>query len=177
MWVFDKLLEVVVGALIVAATAVGFVEVISRYVIGSSISWSFEFLQIILVYITFIGGFLATRKRSHLRVTVVVEALPRWPRFICFLVGQLGIAVTTIVMTIWGWDYAFRFAGATTDMLRIPVVYLYIVVPLCGFAMSCQVVADIVNGLKLFIATGEAEDFDFVLPGFGEEMDKGGTPS
>lgn len=172
MWVFDKLLELVVGGLIVAATGVGFAEVISRYAMGASISWSFEFLQIILVYITFIGGFLATRHRSHLRVTVVVEALPRWPRFICFLLGQLGIAVTAIVMTIWGWDYAFRFAGAKTDMMRVPVVYLYIIVPLCGFAMSCQVVADIINGLRQFIATGEAEDFDFVLPGFGEEMDR-----
>lgn len=170
MWIFDKLLEILVGALIVVATGVGFAEVISRYAFGSSIGWSYEFLQITLVYMTFVGGFLATRTRSHLRVTVVVEAMPRVARFICFIVAQLGIAITTIVMTIWGWDYAFRFTGSTTDILRIPVVYLYIVVPLCGFAMTGQVVADIIIGVRKFIATGEAETFDFVLPGFGEDM-------
>lgn len=170
MWIFDKLLELVVGALIVAATAVGFAEVISRYALGASIGWSFEFLQIILVYITFVGGFLATRQRSHLRVTVVVEAMPRLARFICFVVAQIGIAITTVVMTIWGWDYAFRFTGSTTDMLRIPVLYLYIIVPICGFAMSCQVVADLIIGVRRFFAIGEAENLDFVLPGFGEDM-------
>lgn len=171
MWIFDKLLEVAVGALIVVATVVGFAEVVSRYALGGSIGWSYEFLQIVLVYITFVGGFLATRTQSHLRVTVIVEALPRNIRFICFLVAKIGVAITTIVMTIWGWEYAFRFSGSSTDILRVPVVYLYIVVPICGFAMTLQVIADLVMGIWKFFTEGEAEKFDFTLPGFGEEMD------
>ncbi len=172
MWIFDKILEMAVGAMIVAATAVGFAEVISRYVLGNSINWSFEFLQIVLVYTTFVGGFLATRNRSHLRVTVIVEMLPRYVRLGCFLLAQLGISVTTVVMTIWGWDYAFKFTGTATDMMHIPVVYLYIIVPICGFAMTCQVLVDTLLGLRRFVLRGEAETFDFVLPGFGEEMDR-----
>ncbi len=166
MRVFDIILEIAVGALIVAATAVGFTEVVFRYALGSSIGWSFEFLQIILVYITFVGGFLASRKRGHLRVTVLVEKMPRALRMIFFLLAQIGIAITTVVMTIWGWDYAFRFPDTTTDMLRIPVAYLYIIVPICGFAMSCQVVCDIVNGLRNYISGGEPESFEMTLPGF-----------
>lgn len=167
---FDMTLEIAVAALIVAATGIGFTEVIFRYVLGSSLGWSFEVLQIILVYITFVGGFLASRKRGHLRVTVLVERLPRQMRMACFLIGQIGIGVTTLVMTIWGWEYAFRFPGTTTDMLRIPVIYLYIIVPICGFAMTCQVVCDILVGVRNFAAYGNAETFDFTLPGFEDDI-------
>lgn len=165
----DKVLELGVGALIVVATTVGFAEVISRYVLGASIGWSFEFLQIVLVYTTFFGGFLASRQRGHLRVTVVVEAMPPVLRQLCFVLSQIGIGITTVVMMVWGWDYAFRFTDTTTDMLRIPVVYLYLAVPIIGFAMTCQVIADLVIGLRQMMATGEAETFDFSLPGFGDD--------
>jgi len=176
MRIFDMILEITVAALIVAATGVGFTEVVFRYALGSSIGWSFEFLQILLVFITFVGGFLASRKRSHLRVTVLVEALPRSLRMLCFLLAQIGIAITTVVMTVWGWDYALRFQDTHTDMLRIPVVYLYIIVPICGFAMTCQVIADIWTGVRDFVAKGEPESFDFCLPGFDDiEPDTKGT--
>ncbi len=177
VWIFDKFLEVGVGMLVCIATMVGFAEVISRYVLGASLGWSFEFLQIVLVYITFFGGFLATRQGSHLRVTVVVEAMPKPLRTVCFLLSQIGIGITTVVMTVWGWDYAFRFSDTTTDMLRIPVSYLYIAVPIIGFAMTCQVVADIVIGMRKAIFTGEAETFDFALPGFGDDMPQQGGKS
>ncbi|WP_324754237.1 TRAP transporter small permease [Roseovarius sp. Pro17] len=177
MRVLDIILEIAVAALIVAATAVGFTEVIFRYLLGSSIGWSFEFLQIILVYITFVGGFLASRKRGHLRVTVLVEKMPRTLRMICFLLAQIGIAITTVVMTIWGWDYAFRFPDTTTDMIRIPVVYLYIIVPLCGFAMSCQVVCDIVIGLRNYLSGDEPEKFGISLPGFDDIEEPAGARS
>ncbi|MFN3209086.1 MAG: TRAP transporter small permease [Roseovarius sp.] len=175
MRVLDIILEIAVAALIVAATAVGFAEVICRYLLGSSMGWSFEFLQIILVYITFVGGFLASRKRGHLRVTVLVEKLPRHLHLVCFLLAQSGIAITTVVMTVWGWEYAFRFPDTTTDMLRIPVVYLYIIVPLCGFAMTCQVVCDVVIGLRNFISGAEPETFDATLPGFDDVKDPAGA--
>lgn len=138
--------------MLVISVAIAFLEVVLRYVFNLSLGWSFEFLLILLTYMSFFGAYLALRSRAHLRILVIYFKLPRLGQTIMFVVNQIGVGVTVVVMAWWGWEYAFRFPGKTTLILGWPVSALYFVIPATGAAMTLQVLWDLYRGLRRVFA-------------------------
>ena len=144
----DRILEATIAVMLIITVVVAFLEVVLRYGFNTSLIWSFEFLLIVLTYMSFVGALLALRQRAHLRILVIYFMLPHIGQVILFVINQLAIGVTTVVMAYWGWDYAFRFIEKTTLILEWPVTWLYIVIPLSGVAMTLQVLHDLYKGLR-----------------------------
>jgi TRAP-type C4-dicarboxylate transport system permease small subunit len=152
MGIVDRTLEALVSALLVVTVVIAFTEVVFRYGLNSSLEWSFEFLLIVLTYMTFVSAFLALRKRAHLRILVILLALPRPGQALVFVLNQIGIGVTVAVMTYWGWDLAWKFPFKVTLILGWPVTWLYIIIPISGAAMGLQVVWDLAAGIRRLLA-------------------------
>ena len=160
--IIDRILEGLIAVLLLASVVVACLEVGLRYIFNSSLGWSFEFLLILITYMTFIGAYLALRMRAHLRIMVLYLKLGRTGQFILFVLNQLGIGVTVSVMTWWGWDYTFRFPGKSTLMHLRPVAWLYIVVPIAGTAMLFQVAWDLWKGIRRYMNGMPPEDVSIV---------------
>ncbi len=161
----DRILEAIIAVMLIILVAIAFLEVVLRYVFNTSLVWSFEFLLVILTYMSFVGALLALRKRAHLRVLVIFFMLPRIGQAVLFVINQLGIGVTTAVMAYWGWEYAFRFTEKTTLILGWPVTWLYIVIPASGAAMTLQVLWDLYKGLRrVFAGLPPEEEMEQATP-------------
>lgn len=133
-------------AVVIAAAAVFY-----RYVLGSSLSWSFELLLILLTYMTFIGAYAAMRRGMHLRVDVVVRMLPRVPQTIVFVLAQSLILLVALVMVRWGFELFMRAGDRSTTMLELPRGYLYIIIPISGMAMALETAHQLFRGVRRFL--------------------------
>ena len=69
-------LEKLLGLALIAAVAFNFVNVVGRYVFGTTFLSADEVQIYIMVYIAFLGAAVATWRRAHLRMDVLVQRLP-----------------------------------------------------------------------------------------------------
>ncbi|MGE0314936.1 MAG: TRAP transporter small permease [Lautropia sp.] len=60
------------GALMIALV---FYNVLSRYVLKTDVSWSSELCTLLLIWMSFVGGAMATRRNAHLGVSEFVMGL------------------------------------------------------------------------------------------------------
>src|SRR5213075_3448798 len=70
-------LERLLGAALIVAVLYNFVNVVGRYVFGTTFLSADEVQIYIMVYIAFLGAAVATWRRAHLRMDVLVHRLPR----------------------------------------------------------------------------------------------------
>lgn len=144
----NRALEAVVALIMAATVIIGFAAVVARYGFGRSFSWSFEALQALLVYMTFISAYLALRRGAHLRIDVVFIRLPRRAQALVFVTNQLIIAGVGGVMAFWGYRQAARFMWRESLVMEFPMGFLYAVIPLCGAAMAVHAISQIPPGLS-----------------------------
>jgi len=69
-------LEKLLGLALIVAVVINFVNVVGRYILGSTFISADEVQIYIMVYIAFLGAAVATWRRIHLRMDVLVQRLP-----------------------------------------------------------------------------------------------------
>jgi TRAP-type C4-dicarboxylate transport system permease small subunit len=85
-------LERLLGAALIVAVLYNFVNVVGRYVFGRTFISADEVQIYIMVYIAFLGAAVATWRRMHLRMDVLVQRLPRGV--------QAGLGVVELLLTV-----------------------------------------------------------------------------
>jgi len=70
-------LEKLLGLALIAAVAFNFVNVVGRYIFGTTFLSADEVQIYIMVYIAFLGAAVATWRRAHLRMDVLAQRLPK----------------------------------------------------------------------------------------------------
>ncbi len=106
------------------------IEVSTRYIFLTPIPWGAEFSKTLLVWLTFLGSGAAMRRREHMVVSLVVEAIPS-PK-LKKTVGILADAVILmfLLIGIWGgWQVVMRTWPLRTTALQIPAGILYLAFP------------------------------------------------
>jgi TRAP-type C4-dicarboxylate transport system permease small subunit len=145
--VIDKVLGAICAILLAATVLITFVAVIFRYVIGSSLSWSFEASLALVTYLTFLGCYLAMRKNAHLKVEVLVARLPLSAQILVFAFNQMVIFVIAAIMLLYGIRQVALFQSQTTLVMELPVYLLYAAIPISGFLMGMQSIVELTGGV------------------------------
>jgi TRAP-type C4-dicarboxylate transport system permease small subunit len=144
----NRTLETIVAFLMMLTVTIGFAAVVARYGFGRSFSWSFEALQALLVYMTFISAFLALRKGAHLRIDVLFNKLPTNAQIAVHILNQLTIVGVGAVMTFWGYQQAIRFFWRKSLVMEFSLGFLYLIVPLCGAAFVLHALGTLPRGVS-----------------------------
>jgi TRAP-type C4-dicarboxylate transport system permease small subunit len=93
--------DALLAALLLAMVAMVFGNVVLRYVFNSGIVVSEELSRFCFVWLTFIGGVVAVRERTHLGMDNVVGKLTRRGQLACLAASQALIVVCCVVL-LWG---------------------------------------------------------------------------
>ena len=107
----------------IAAVALNFINVIARYGFGSSILSADELQIYIMVFMTFLGLAVVAWRNQHLRMDVVVNALPLPVRRLVKIV-ELTVIVVLAVFVLWNSTYYAEqmfMIGRVSDMARVPM--------------------------------------------------------
>ncbi len=117
----DYVLAIVFGATILIVAA----QVVFRYVLNSSLTWSEELSRYLFVWITFLGAALAVRDGIHIRIDMLVTRLPeRVAKVLAALVGLLVFGFL-LAMIVWGFQLVRQTSGTPSPALRLPENYVY----------------------------------------------------
>lgn len=98
---------------VVGVVLVMFYEVIARYVFEKPTLWANEFSLWLAGFIFLLAGLYAMQQRSHIRIYIIYDVMPRWAQKTADIVSLLLIWAFTAAM-IWGgfneaWDKLLRW--------------------------------------------------------------------
>lgn len=137
---FERLLEVIVFALMIALAVIVTVAVIYRKA-GDSLVWYDEVAEIVLAWITYYGSALAALRGAHIGVSALVDALPRRLRVATVLVAESFVIAFFVLLGWAGWavlevlgtDYLVSLPEVSTSFTQSVIVIgacLYVIAEL-----------------------------------------------
>jgi TRAP-type C4-dicarboxylate transport system permease small subunit len=125
----DLVCEALAALLMVALSAIVFVGVVYRYVLVSPIPWTEEVARLCLVWVTFVGTYLAMRRGQHIVMDTAYVLLGPRGRFVCDVAG-LAMLVAFLGVLVWyGAQYAAAFWKAPSPYLGFPMGLVYLALP------------------------------------------------
>ena len=123
---------IVIGA---GMTALVFVNV-SLHVVHRDLAWVTELGELLMVWVTFLGGACAAQRGMHMTITEFIDKLdPARRRWADVAVQGLCLAML-LVLTRFGWSLVDRNWGNQLTVLEWPMAIQYM-----GMAVGCTLMA------------------------------------
>lgn len=107
-----------------------------RYVLGSPLVWTEEFIVTVFTWMLFIGLASGFRARMHLRIDALLVLLPERWRFYPGALAVLATLVTLLGLAWFGTEQALTMLTTQTPMLRISAAWAVSALPV-GALLSC----------------------------------------
>lgn len=93
--------------LVLLMTCVMMYEVFLRYVLEKPTLWANELTLWIAGFVFLCSGFYAMQQRSHIRIFILYEVLPRWAQKICDTISTLLICVFAFFLIFGSYKQVF----------------------------------------------------------------------
>jgi TRAP-type C4-dicarboxylate transport system permease small subunit len=118
-----------------------FVNVILRYGFNFALAWSEELIREIIIYTTFIGSSAAIKNRNMITIDALPQLVPRLKIPLLFI-SHAATVVFSVIITILGYKMAMLqvMTSQKTIILQIPLVVLYVILPLMGVMMFIRAI-------------------------------------
>jgi TRAP-type C4-dicarboxylate transport system permease small subunit len=104
----ERVLRTACFLLMLAMVTIIFAQVIARYVLSDSLSWSEEVGRYLFIWMTFLGAALALRNGNHVALDVLVARLPAPLKKACLVFGNLAMAIFAVVIVYGGYAFVLR---------------------------------------------------------------------
>jgi C4-dicarboxylate transporter DctQ subunit len=120
-----------VGVLLVAATALVFVNVFLRYVFNYALSWGDEVITYSLLWLVFLGSGIAARQGAHISMEALLTLLSRRTQQRNAVLVNAVCAVLSAVVGILGWRLAVavRALDQVGAASGVPMFWVYLAIP------------------------------------------------
>jgi TRAP-type C4-dicarboxylate transport system permease small subunit len=141
--IYQKPVELACGALMVAITAVVFIQVISRYVFSYPFDWPEEMARYLFIWVALLGAALALRRGAHFSIDALVKRFPAKWRLIIPLLIHTTLGIFTLVVSVKGFQLALRVREQLSPGMEISMTYAYLSVPVSFAVMFKYVVSEI----------------------------------
>lgn len=117
---------------LVAMTVIIGWQVLGRYVLGASPSWSEQAAQVLMIWFAFLAAAAGVREGFHIRIVALEEAAPPPIRRVMKVVAGLVVAACGAAMLVLGGDLVLRTWSHTIPSLGLPRGLAYLGLPISG---------------------------------------------
>lgn len=125
-------------------------QVIFRYILHASLSWSEELARYLFVWSVLLGSAMCVKRRSHVGVEVFTMYLPKnLQRYSIFLADILGLIFYGILI-IYGFNVVKITMNQFSASLGIKMGYPYLSIPVAGIVMFLNGLYNMLEDLKQF---------------------------
>lgn len=115
-------------------------QVFSRYVLNTSFSWTEELARFSLIWLSILGAAYLNARREHLSMDFLYGKFSDANRKkLSILIEILVFLFALVVMVIGGSNlvYTTLHLEQLSGTLRIPLGYIYAIMPFSGFLIMC----------------------------------------
>lgn len=110
-------------------------QVFFRFVLNSPLAWSEEAARYVFIWMVFIGASYAMGKNTHISLDLFSGMIPskvsRWLK----VFTRIASMVFLIAAAYGGFNYARTLRSVQSTALRIPVMYVYLSLPVAALLM------------------------------------------
>jgi len=164
-----RALEVVMVICMLVMLVMVFGNVVLRLFFNTGIDLSEEIPRFAFVWMTFLGAVVGMRRRAHLGVDMLVQALPVFGRKVCWGISQAVMLVCCLYITYGTWLQHDIIQGNASPVAQISMLWVFGVSYVTGVAISIICAS---NLLRLFAGkVSESELIDVHEEGMSEALE------
>ena len=145
--VADRMVRAAAATLLLSLLACVFLGVAFRQ-FNNPLAWSDELAQYLLVWTGFTGWVIATRRRSHIRISVFADRLPGTARRALEIAIQLAIIAFGAILARYSLGLIERTWDVDSVSLPLTTAVLYLPIPVAGLALMLQAIVEIGDALR-----------------------------
>lgn len=136
-WLDDRFEETLMMIMLAVLCLVMGVSVISRYILNDALSWAEEICRYLFVWSAFLSTSLCLRRRSSIKIDMLMVALPFRMQRVLLVVGDLIMLVFFCYMLSGAWSVTVMMytRSQTSPALLLPMWLVY-GAAVVGFALS-----------------------------------------
>jgi len=147
----DRINKYLQWGLIVSITTMLFAifsQVIFRYVLHHSLTFSEELARYLFVYTVFFGTAVVARENSHIVMGVLTQKLKGRVAKYTKITAYICTLLFVIILFFQGLKMMILTSYQLSPALRIPMSYVYFAIPAASFVMFCNILILIIDTLK-----------------------------
>jgi TRAP-type C4-dicarboxylate transport system permease small subunit len=141
----DRAIEVLVGLIIVALVVTAFGQVLARYVFSRPFTWVLETDIFLMLWATFLSGYVGVRRDIHLRVDYFTERMSPRGRRRAALATRLLCIVFVTTMGVTSLQVVRAMEGIAFTSIPLGMDALYWSLPLGAALMLVALVEGLVR--------------------------------
>lgn len=123
--------------LLVAMTVVVTLAVFYRYVVQDSLTWYDEIASFLLVWLTFVGMPVVSRRRRQIGFEIFVERRGPQARRALEVTAELLVLAFSAILVVHGWNLVVRMGDETAvSLLWLRMGWVYGVMPASGVLLA-----------------------------------------
>lgn len=119
-----------------------------RYIFMSGLDFSDELNGFLFVWMGFLGASLVMANEGHLRVTALVDILPKFVQYVLSVI--LNIIMLVMVCIYMKPLVRLLATLPISNVMRIPLEYVYIILPIGFGLMAFHIIYNIFNDTVMF---------------------------
>jgi TRAP-type C4-dicarboxylate transport system permease small subunit len=147
----NKIVSIVLSLVLAVMSLLIFTQVLTRYVVNVSLTWSEEAARYLMVYSVFLGAALAIRYQKHVAIEILSESINEKKRKILKMIILIICIVFFFMLLVKGIDILHHVGNQKSPALRIPMTIPYAAIPLgAGLLIlnSVAVILEMFSGKK-----------------------------
>ena len=122
-------------------------QVFTRYVLNSSLSWTEELARFTFIWITMLGASIALKNKSHAAITMIIDHLPIKIRKVIFIITDLLILFFAYLMVFQGIKMGIATSHQYSPAIHIKMTYIYLSVPFAGLIIFLYKLCDLYQNI------------------------------
>ncbi len=144
--ILDKTVLAVTSVLFVVMIVIVFGQVIARYVLHNSLSWSEEIARYLLVWVVFLSAGYVLGQGSHIFLDVIFNIFPRSLQRVFRKISCLFLLGFSYVITNYGWELVQVGTRQKSSAVGLPMWLVYFAIPVGGALLVLYCLFELVLG-------------------------------
>lgn len=124
--VIDLVIKYLMAICFGGMTLIIFLQVVSRYVLKSPLSWSEELARYLFVWVSYIGSVIAARQGQHIGVELLIKKFPSRCNQIIRIIANVLTGCFFLVVFIYFCKMWPMLSMQKTSALQLPMSYPYL---------------------------------------------------
>jgi TRAP-type C4-dicarboxylate transport system permease small subunit len=128
-------------------------QVIFRYIIGSSLSFSEELARFLFVWSTMLGSAMCLKRRAHIGFDLFMKYLPNKVSKSGNMISGLIALVFYLTLVIYGFQVVGVTMGQVSPAMGLKMGFIYLSIPVAGMIMLLDGVYNIIADFGIYSKT------------------------